>query len=248
VGKQMSKLEDTQTYFNKIKEEIPSDRFFELGENQEILANIRSNFDNLQKKLSDLDLYYSSVPFKDRGGYYEAKRVTSIIQIFLDEVRLSAVGDVDKTRKFMEYVHELDSVFNMQSTKPAIIQSSETDQEKRFPTQSQEPATNLVQITRERNSFSQDQAHVSKAKRRGLDNFTNKFNKNTITPLGELFFDVIGRKPQSSTSPIILGWVLFISILFIIIFVTTFVILLLNGTIRIEQLIQIWQFFFPAKE
>jgi hypothetical protein len=122
VGKQMSKLEDVQAILREIKEKI-ADRLFELGADQEILTGIKNNFDNLYKLLGHLDSYYASLAFKDRGSYYEAKRITSDIQKFLDSVRESAVGDVNKTRRLREYIRELETILNTPTTNLPRVES-----------------------------------------------------------------------------------------------------------------------------
>lgn len=244
MGKQMSNLEDVQAFFDKLRDEILSDRLFELGENQEIVESIKGDFDNIQQLLDEQDTYYGSKPFKDRSSYYEAKRVTHEIQNFLEEVRQSGVGDVHKTKRLIEYVRVLESIFGMLLIRPASSTRLETKLEPDYLSKSTNPRVASVYGS---NSVSREQKQVAKPRRRGLYDFMVKFNTNTITPLGILFFDIIGRKPMSPSSSLIVGWTLFISILSILTLGLAFVILFINGTVQIEQVIKLWQLFFPPK-
>jgi hypothetical protein len=242
VGKPRSSLEEALSAFAIIKNDIPSDRFFELGENQKLLLEIESHFQQFHTLLSDLHQEFEARPLPENKIYFDALRVSQKIQNFLSDIHLKGRGEIKNTRIFKGDILELENILAIlhvpSSTKENLVGKEIPSQERLSVAQS-----STVPFKNKREPIDQESEQITRSMKERFKVFKARVNTYTVKPLGVLFFDIIGRQDPETSSSVIVGWIIITALLLLI----TLIILLSTGTFKIEEIIKFWQSVSPSK-
>lgn len=123
----------------QLKDKIPTGRFFEFGDNPEILEGFEKLLESIDTSLNSISGYYTSRMLKEINLYSNTMSSLHKIQKFINEVRDKDVGSKKNTSHLRDLIADLDisvknlfaesepELLNSQNLKQIIISNSITE-------------------------------------------------------------------------------------------------------------------------
>jgi hypothetical protein len=136
VGNSKSSTNEIIGLIAQLKAEVPAGRFFEFGDNPEILEGFEKLLESLDTWLDNMGGYYASRELKEINLYSSAMTALHKIQNFIYDVRNKDAGSKKNTSHLRDLIAELDvSVTNLfAESKPGLLYSQNSHNLKQSPT------------------------------------------------------------------------------------------------------------------
>jgi hypothetical protein len=110
VGKVEEKVEEINSAISQVRNEINSQRFFELGVDHDVVQRFQSQLETVSLALKELESIYDAKPFGERKAYFDAIRIVRKSVDFLREVRRQEAGNEKNTQTFLDTLNDLDDI------------------------------------------------------------------------------------------------------------------------------------------
>lgn len=247
MGNSEPPIEEIKTAIGQLRKTIPSDRYFEFGDDPEILSKIEVHLTRVRDSLGQLlTAGDESRSLKDSNPVFATIRVASAAQQFIGAVRKSGVGSRDHTLELLEFINKLEEetarLGNPLGGSSAVAGPHRKHEENPSPEARSFNSTTPIPSFPDQQRATALGSHQPSKRAGGV-------TKRTSFPkaIGDFVFDIIGRKDTRPTSPAIMGWSVIVIITLIVVIVASILFGVLNSTALVSSFKEIWRFFNPVK-
>ena len=229
MGETGSWLEKIQLLIIQIRNEIPVNNFFELGEDVKKLDKIDDQLSKLYELLNSFSNNYSTVPLGESNPYLEAIRITREAQQFIKNVRKNGKGSTDNARDFLELIQRLENIV-LASHEAVVIETKEEILHNSISRG--RPIKEVVSSNKTSANSGINTEQLATPNKSHANNFIPIINVMLFIPkiIGKFVFDIVRYQTPAESSSVIMGLIVIVAIISVI-----------NGIIQKDILIKMLQ-------